>query len=282
MEWLKLHNDIRTDAKVRSMPMAERWIWVALLTYANEQPTRGVILDYDPDILALEIADGDTDILCNALQRYIKLRMIKVENNTITLLNFDKRQARKPSDEREAVKERVARHRARRKEDEDVTPVTPPVTPRNAFVTPIDKIRVEEIREDKEKRETRATKAARPSIQTSYPDTFEVTEEMRAKVRAKYPDLDIDAATEEWAGAMCSNRTKYRYTDWQQAWYGAMRRANEWGTSAKGSKTNGQPTSNKAAAAALRNFERIAARRAQRSVGDVDNDYLLDEGPGRA
>lgn len=97
----------------------------------------------------------------------------------------------------------------------------------------------------------------RTPIQTSYPDNFEVTEEMRLKARAKYPDLDIDAATEEWAGAMCSNRTKYRYTDWQQAWLGAMRRANEWGTSAKGNINGRHKSTSGRGEAAVRVFQEL-------------------------
>jgi hypothetical protein len=148
MEWLKLHKDIRNDAKLRSMTMAQRWIWVALLTYAGEQPERGVIADYDPEILAVEVCDGDVT-LCNAtVTRYIALRMLHVDGNALVVTNFEKRQAgkKKPSDSPERVKLRVQKHR-----NAPVTPRNAPVTPRNATDKDIDSIVVveEEAREAK-------------------------------------------------------------------------------------------------------------------------------------
>jgi hypothetical protein len=64
--------------------------------------------------------------------------------------------------------------------------------------------------------------------ETSYPDGFTVTADMREKVHKKYPDLDIDSATEEWELSMRANRTKYRYSDWESAWINAMGRADGW------------------------------------------------------
>jgi hypothetical protein len=82
----------------------------------------------------------------------------------------------------------------------------------------------------------KSTRAPAP-VETSYPDEFEVTPELRARAQAKYPDLDIDDATEEWATSMQSNRKKYRYTNWEAAWANAMKRAaGGWGSMAAGGR----------------------------------------------
>jgi hypothetical protein len=92
--------------------------------------------------------------------------------------------------------------------------------------------------------------------ETSYPDGFTVTDEMREKVSRKFPGLDIEAATEEWELSMRANRTKYKYSDWSLAWYAAMRRADEWQRE-KGVKINGQSKPNSTGRGAA--IERITA-----------------------
>jgi hypothetical protein len=92
--------------------------------------------------------------------------------------------------------------------------------------------------------------------ETSYPDGFTVTDEMREKVQRKFPGLDIEAATEEWELSMRANRTKYKYSDWSLAWYAAMRRADEWQRE-KGVKINGQSKPNSTGRGAA--IERITA-----------------------
>ncbi len=62
----------------------------------------------------------------------------------------------------------------------------------------------------------------------SFPADFTISFEMERWAVDNLPNLDIAAATEEWADAMRSNTTKYRYTNWETAWRNAMRRAVKW------------------------------------------------------
>lgn len=74
--------------------------------------------------------------------------------------------------------------------------------------------------------DTPPTPTAKPkrdrSRETSYPDDFTPTPAMIADAKAKYPSMDILAATETWANSMKANKSRYRYTDWNQAWWNGM------------------------------------------------------------
>jgi hypothetical protein len=83
----------------------------------------------------------------------------------------------------------------------------------------------------------RAHEIAHPrATPISIPADFTPTRAMVMAAEAKYPDLDVEDATEEWICSMESNRAKYRYTDWNQAWWGAMKRANRWASERGGQK----------------------------------------------
>jgi hypothetical protein len=174
MEWLKLHRDIRNDAKLRSMTMAQRWVWVALLAYASEQPERGVIENYDPEILAVEVCDGDVT-LCNAtVTRFIALRMLHIENSTLILTNFEKRQTKKPkpSDSPERIKSRVEKHRNAMKR-----PSNAPVTPRNATDKEVD---IDSIVVVDEEEGAPAKKVIPISVPANTPPQYQAEMQMRA------------------------------------------------------------------------------------------------------
>lgn len=81
---------------------------------------------------------------------------------------------------------------------------------------------------------------ARASCETSIPEGFAPTDEMVAKAKAKYPHLDVLAASEDWLGSMRANTHKYRYTNWSQAWWNGMARANREGWNVIGGNGNGK------------------------------------------
>ena len=58
---------------------------------------------------------------------------------------------------------------------------------------------------------------------TPYPDSFEITESMRAWAEQLCPFMDVDRTTEQWADSMQANTQKYQYSDWQAAWRNGMR-----------------------------------------------------------
>jgi hypothetical protein len=64
---------------------------------------------------------------------------------------------------------------------------------------------------------------------TGIPDDFAPTPDMLAGARAKYPTMDIEAASAHWINNVRANTSKYQYTDWNQAWWNGMANAEEWG-----------------------------------------------------
>jgi hypothetical protein len=121
MEWLRLYSEARTDRKLQSLNDGQFRIWFNLLCFMGEQPHRGVVVGYDRELLAVEVAGGDTDLLNETLDRLMKLRIVRIDGDDVTLLNFEKRQYDKPSDHPERVAARVRKHREK-KRNADVTP----------------------------------------------------------------------------------------------------------------------------------------------------------------
>jgi hypothetical protein len=287
--WFKIYNESRNDPKLESLTDAQHRVWYRLICFSSEQTERGTITGYeDLDLLAVEVSRGDTDLLRQTLTRLVKLRIVawsEDEGNKTTFINFAKRQAPKPSDEPEAIRERVTRHRQNKRNalqppDEQVKRGVTRYTPN---VTRID-VDIEQERESNTQRvddpiegEERASAQPTPpestsssssssdsSPATSFPPMFKMTAEMEAWASRNLPELDIGEATEEWKASMQSNRQKYRYTDWTQTWFAAMRKADKWQKERGGSKngtTNGHRESKPAGAGTARSRQNEASVR---------------------
>lgn len=135
LPWFKVYTEARNDAKLRSLSDAEHRVWFHLLCFAAEQEERGTIKDYDEELLALEVCNADVALLGVTLQKLARFRIIEITKGGVTFCAFNRRQQPKPSDSKERVKSRVAKHRAMKRQ-ENVTPVTPSVTPGNAMKRP--------------------------------------------------------------------------------------------------------------------------------------------------
>lgn len=138
LPYLKLFTETRNDAKLRSLTDAQFRVFVNLLCYVAEQPDRGKVEGFSKHLVAIEVANGNLDLLvetCNALGAlHVVTWCYRDENNIeISLINFEKRQAfGKPSSHPEKVRERVARSRAAKRSGskaDNVTPCNAPVTP---------------------------------------------------------------------------------------------------------------------------------------------------------
>ena len=84
-------------------------IWFNLLCFAAEQTEeRGSIIGYDEELLAVEVANGDVELLNETLDKLERLRIIETkENGDITFISFAKRQYDNPSDRPEKVRKRA-------------------------------------------------------------------------------------------------------------------------------------------------------------------------------
>ena len=130
MKWFRLYGEARNDAKLRVLSDAHHRVWFNLLCYASEMETRGCINSVDRELLSVECASGDVDLLNETLAKLVKLRIVTAEDENVCFVNFMKRQYDKPSDSPARVSERVSRHRAKVE-----TLLTESVTPSNAIVT---------------------------------------------------------------------------------------------------------------------------------------------------
>jgi hypothetical protein len=112
MKWMRLYTEARNDAKLRSLTDSQHRVWFDLICFAAEQDDeRGRLIGYDRELLAVEVARGDLALLSTTIERLVVLRILSIDGDDITFINFDKRQYDKPSDTPERVTERVRRHR---------------------------------------------------------------------------------------------------------------------------------------------------------------------------
>lgn len=131
MKWFRLYSEARNDAKLRSLTDAQHRVWFNLLCYASEMESRGCINTIDRELLAVECAGADTDLINETIEKLTRLRIVTAEAENVCFVNFMKRQYDKPSATPERVAERVSKHRTTKPEASNAV-----VTPSNAVVTP--------------------------------------------------------------------------------------------------------------------------------------------------
>lgn len=138
MEWFRYYYEARTDKKLATLSDAEHRVWSDLLCYAAEQRVgRGTIPPMELDLLAIECARGDADLLTATIARLVKLKIVAVdEAGSITFINFEKRQHDKPSDAPAATAARKAAQRLREREARDAAGLEGYVTPMSRDIPP--------------------------------------------------------------------------------------------------------------------------------------------------
>lgn len=84
---------------------------------------------------------------------------------------------------------------------------------------------------------------SRKKVKSSFPDDFEITQDMRAWYSKQTGfSLGIDSATEQWSDAMIANGTQY--LDWMAGWRTGMRNQNKWASERKGNFSQSSPKRN--------------------------------------
>lgn len=96
MNWLRLYTEVTEDRKLRRLPPAQRWLWIAMLTEARKSPQPGRLLLTDGvpttiDDLA-DIAAIPLDDVRAGLEAFEAQKMIGWEGDVIVLVNWGKRQ----------------------------------------------------------------------------------------------------------------------------------------------------------------------------------------------
>lgn len=245
MKWFRFYSEVVHDPKVQRLPPDLFKLWINLLCLANDNPERGKLPADVNDLawtLRLDVEDLRAEL--RTLQGMGLLDWSE-DDKRYSPHNWNERQ--KPSDD---VTARVNKHRGK-----ETLQVSDSETLQKRYSNALDKNRLRE-----EKKENRTDKREKVTAQapTPIPTDFELTDDLYNSVRNKYPDLDIEAATEEWVNSMQANQSKYKYTDWNAAWRNAMKRADTWqkerGTKGGYTDDNGRPL-NKRSQDLLRTLE---------------------------
>jgi len=117
--WIKLWLEARTDRKLDRLTDAQHRVWFNLLLYAAEQDDRGTFTN--GGMLAIEVSKGRQKALDATIATLLELHIIEdLGDGTYAFHAFEERQTRKigkPSDDPEAVAERMRRYRARKAEE---------------------------------------------------------------------------------------------------------------------------------------------------------------------
>lgn len=119
LQWFRMYTEARTDRKLAAFTDEEFRVWFNLLCYSAESEPRGVVAyNGDNEILALEVAGGDEDLLSRAVTRMSRLHILDEDEGYLVFRSFAERQYDKPSDLPEAARERKRRQRAKEGTDE--------------------------------------------------------------------------------------------------------------------------------------------------------------------
>ena len=154
MTWFKLHHEIIDDIKIRKFTAQEKWAWIVLLSLASKSSDRGKITADNEDLADYCEFNSTQDWLYYR-DKLITKGMLEINaTGGLTIIHWDDRQAKKPSDSPERVKERVTRSRAKKKSEsasqsqEIVTPCIALQPESNADVTLQKRERSEETRSE--------------------------------------------------------------------------------------------------------------------------------------
>jgi len=139
--WVKLYTETNEDPKIGSLTWAQRGIWAALLALAGRLDHRdedgietGLLDTSENTAWHLRCPQDEFDL---ALEAFREREMIAADGGLLCITNYTKRQRRPPSASRDAVAERVQRHRETKADDgnddgengnEDVTTLQNDVT----------------------------------------------------------------------------------------------------------------------------------------------------------
>jgi N-terminal phage replisome organiser (Phage_rep_org_N) len=112
MQWLRLYNEVTSDRKLRRLPPAQRWLWIAVLVIARQSPEAGrLLLAEGVPVTNEDIADAAaipmSDVECGILA-FSQSGMLHLDGDVWVVTNWDRRQR-----ESDDVKQRVRAYRER-------------------------------------------------------------------------------------------------------------------------------------------------------------------------
>ncbi len=128
LPWLRLYVDTIHDPKLRRLPPAQRWVWIAVLVCARSSPVPGTLLVsvsetfQKQEVVALSVEDladaakVGVEEVSSALSAFERQDMIEMDEKTgaITVKHWSRRQF-----ESDTSTERVRSHRERKRDWND-------------------------------------------------------------------------------------------------------------------------------------------------------------------
>ena len=114
LPWIRLFTEARNDRKLELLDDAQHRVWFKLLCYSSESEPRGVFrID---EVLAIEVANADDDLMASTIERMKKLRLIEIDGEWGYFPAFADRQyaaGGNVSDMPDEILKRVQKHRAK-------------------------------------------------------------------------------------------------------------------------------------------------------------------------
>lgn len=231
MSWLKIDDQFPNHPKVVEAGPLAGWLFICGLGYAGQYLTDGFI----PEKQVRRLADVESpDQLADKLCEVGLWERVKDGYQIHGYLEYNPSAERVKAD-REAAKQRMARQRSgehsslyngsseevqanfvRSSTSPSPSPIPYPINPNPDTL------------EGGAPTPPAQSKKGKPA-QTSIPDGYAPTAKMIADAEKKYPDMDVPAASDRWIGSMKANKSKYRRTDWNQAWWNGMDQAEDGG-----------------------------------------------------
>ena len=123
--WFRLYHDMPNDRKLRKFSPQQKWAWVVLLCLASDSKERGFVDTGDEEDLADYCGFESTQDFQFFLDKLRQKGMIEPFPGRLKITHWEDRQYEKPSDKPEAIKARVAKHRAKKKAQKEGVTVTP-------------------------------------------------------------------------------------------------------------------------------------------------------------
>lgn len=96
MKWFRVYSEMFSDTKIRRLPVAHRWCWLAMLSIASQSKPRGVCMIADKTPATIEdIADYaniPVDECAAAIAVFVKREMVREDDGFYVICNWGKRQ----------------------------------------------------------------------------------------------------------------------------------------------------------------------------------------------
>lgn len=93
MKWFRLYNETIHDRKLRRLPPAQRWLWIAILCAASDSPDRGRLLLSDGEPVTVDdladMAALPMKAVRDGLAALERLDMVRRDESVIIVTKWD-------------------------------------------------------------------------------------------------------------------------------------------------------------------------------------------------